>query len=293
MDFHLVAGRGLKSQVRRLLADQCALALRAAQGRVADPVHVIRTCGKRSRALLRLVRPAVKKQVFKRTNHAWRDIGRLLSADRDRTVARACLVEIRKRQATALSTATVRAALSALAGQTSGSPPTPAKKTLAKSLRIVRRDLKALRKHLRTLPLESAWSHVVAGFSRGQAAWVRSSRLALHARAGTTARHTWRKRTKDLRHQAQLLEPLAPTLCAPRAAGWKELGDRLGKEQDVALTCQHLAGMRPAITTRPVLAAAYRWQRELRRASNRLAKRLLETPAISPRQMQEWQHTTG
>jgi hypothetical protein len=47
--------------------------------------------------------------------------------------------------------------------------------------------------------------------------------------------HEWRKRTKDLWHQLELLEPLWPDLLKPLAEQFHALADHLGNEHDLAV----------------------------------------------------------
>src|SRR5688572_13438335 len=76
--FRLDPATSLRRQATILLDEELVAARRAAGSGEVDAIHAIRQHGKRSRALLRLVRPALRKKHFSCANHAWRDIGRSL-----------------------------------------------------------------------------------------------------------------------------------------------------------------------------------------------------------------------
>lgn len=88
MAYRFQRSESFKAGVRRILKEQVAKAhgqLSSAKDRIVV-VHEARKCIKRIRALLRLVQPSLDRQVYKTENVRYRDIGRLLSASRDRTV---------------------------------------------------------------------------------------------------------------------------------------------------------------------------------------------------------------
>lgn len=80
----------LGDNVRLMLDEQLSLArvqVTAKRGQpAAAGIHKARKAFKRSRALLRLVRPGLKASEHRRENKAIRDLGRTLAEERDRTV---------------------------------------------------------------------------------------------------------------------------------------------------------------------------------------------------------------
>lgn len=73
--------------IERIAGDQLDRALKELRGRSSDAaIHRARKRLKVVRAVLRLVRPALKPAVFDRENAAFRDIGRRLSVVRDADV---------------------------------------------------------------------------------------------------------------------------------------------------------------------------------------------------------------
>jgi CHAD domain-containing protein len=54
--------------------------------------------------------------------------------------------------------------------------------------------------------------------------------------------HEWRKQTKYLRHQLEILQPLRPARLKELAGQARALGDLLGDDHDLAVLCQKLGG---------------------------------------------------
>src|SRR5262245_53924237 len=99
MAYRLKLSESLTRGVRRIALDQLDLAEQRLKDK-SDPVaavHEARKSLKRTRALLRLIRPALGESVYRRENGQLRDAGRLLSASRDRDVMRETVVKLEAR----------------------------------------------------------------------------------------------------------------------------------------------------------------------------------------------------
>ena len=92
-----------------------------------------------------------------------------------------------------------------------------------------------------------------------------------HAERTTEAFHAWRKRVKYLRHHMEVLAAVCPDIAPKRAAGFKELGDGLGLDHD-------LADLETVITEATTASASPAAKRGLKRvADSFLRKREVKT----------------
>ena len=93
MAYRLKLKEPLTKGVRRIAGEQLGNAAARLEGgsNPETSVHEARKSLKRTRALLRLVRPGLGEADFRKANARLRDIARSLSAARDRDVVRALL----------------------------------------------------------------------------------------------------------------------------------------------------------------------------------------------------------
>ncbi|HEV3119690.1 MAG TPA: CHAD domain-containing protein [Gemmataceae bacterium] len=223
-------GKGVKRIVRKQLDN--ALEELGAPNR-DEVVHEIRKRFKRVRAVLRLVRDGLGDDVYRRENACFRDAARPLTEVRDAMV----LVE----------------ALDKLAEAAAGHKGAAA---LPRVRQILQADLQAVRQHV--LDEEGAFARVrelvqgararLRDWSIRHKGWsairpglkrvYKNARLALAgARADRTTEnlHEWRKQTKYLWHQLQLLEPTCPEAMKELVERSHELTQLLGDDHDLAV----------------------------------------------------------
>lgn len=259
----------LQDQVRAILNRECTAARRELWA--ADAVHAVRQHGKRSRALLRLVKPGLRKKHFRRMNHAWRDIGRLLAPARDHSVINDCLTRLQKRYPELLTTGTLVMLQRQL--------PRITRSHMQATLCQVQVALNELCPLLRRLSCDGSWSTVITGHTHAlDACRTAQRRVAEHNHA--TRRHEWRKRIKDVRYQTRLLRHLSPGMLTQVEKVWERMGDLLGAENDLVMTRRWIAGL-PAGKRRSAIGeAAQQWLRHLRRRTDRAAERLPDTAEL-------------
>jgi CHAD domain-containing protein len=269
--FRLDPAAGLPRQVLALLDEEVATARRAARGGGTAAVHAIRQHGKRSRALLRLVRPTLSGKRFTRINHAWRDVGRMLSAVRDRTAIADCLEALHKRYPEDIGAGAVVELRIHL--------PLIGPAHMGRVIGQAHRALTTLRHHLRDLRWRGGWSKAIKGHRDALEACHAARRRAL-VRQDAAERHEWRKRVKDVRYQTHLLGDLCPGVLGQLEDAWDRLGTALGRENDLVMTCAWLASLRGPPSAAVLLRAGQRWLRHLRRRSNRLAREIAVEPRL-------------
>ena len=262
----------------------------------AHAVHETRKALKRLRALLRLLARELGEDVYTRENAALRDIAAQLAGARDAAVMLATLEALIERH--------------------------PRKLGRRRSVRELRRRLRAEHERVQRLVLSDPAVHAnvlgeLHAFRWRAAAWKLSDRAGIElvgadleriyrqgrvryrrvaARKGerTIAMHQWRKRVKDLRYVAEMLDRRRrgdgarsrDARLRKLARGADELGELLGEEHDLAVFAERLrAGARSEHqrtwrtgrrTREQLLALIAKRRRVLRKRALQKGKRLYE-----------------
>jgi CHAD domain-containing protein len=209
----------------------------------ATAIHEARKHLKKTRALLRLVRPALGEAAYRRENAALRDAARRLSAVRDADVLVAT-VEALAATATgrlpAADFAALRAALAAEAAALRGAPDRGGAASGGTVAAAVADALRGALARVEAWPLADApWAAVVPAaertYRRGRAAFAAAS-----ARPTVEALHEWRKRVKDLWYHHRLLDAAWPPMMGAVASQAHALSELLGDDHDLAVLRERL-----------------------------------------------------
>ena len=190
-------------------------------------IHGARKQLKRARATLRLLRPAIGDEPYRRENIAARDAARPLSKARDDEVLGQALEGLVERFGSAASGLHLR----------QGTRQLP-----ATQLDRIKAALERSMARARDWHLDDAdWNCIEKGlrstYRRGRHALRRSRK----GRA-TEDLHEWRKQTKYLWHQLQVITPLAHGPIGELADEFHQLADYLGDEHDLAVLRERAAG---------------------------------------------------
>src|SRR3954452_8100151 len=199
-----------------------------------DPIEAIHDARKRikkTRALLRLARPALEKAESRRRNRALRDTGRAMSDNRDADV----LVE------------TVELLAERFVGQYPKTFFAGIKRPLATHARALRREADAAA-HADALsgleqdrwPLAELDPEAIAGSLERTSARGREAFATADRKPTTANLHEWRKRVKDLWYQQRLLEDTWPAVMKAQAKEAKTLSKLLGEDHDLAVLAEHV-----------------------------------------------------
>jgi len=249
--------------LQRMALEQIDLALDTleqggggANGRGASPpgeeaVHETRKAIKRLRALLRLLRSELGERAYRRESAALREIARQLSAARDAAVMAATVDALVERHPRRLARrGGVRSLQQRLAAERERARRGALAEPAARA--AVLGELRALRSRVAAwcLPAGAGAELVEHDLERiYRQGRRRHRRLARRRRRqDALAMHRWRKRVKDLRYAAEMLERRDPDggalargkrlrRIAQRA---DELGELLGEEHDLAVLAEHL-----------------------------------------------------
>jgi CHAD domain-containing protein len=257
-----------------------AEAIRIARGRIDDAVeqlrdpteeparavHEARKDMKKLRSLLRLARPALDSDRYRRENDRFREIGRNLSGTRDAEVKLQTLEGLRDRGARTGPVDEFAEILERERAATDASEAT---------LETAIAELDTGRQALDEWKL-AGWNPAGKGLRRA----YRRGRKALAAartEPSDEAVHEWRKRSKDLWYHLRLLRDARPKVLKPAAQEAHELSDLLGDHHDLAVLAEDLKARGSALSeTRrgTLLAAIRRRQRELLAAALPIGERL-------------------
>jgi CHAD domain-containing protein len=299
MAYRLSIADDVPSSVRLCAREQLAGAVERLEGADEDPVkavHEARKHLKKTRALLRLVRPALGSQAYRRENGALRDAGLALSGTRDADVLVQTAGKLAEHAAGRLPADTfeqLRDTLAAEAargrrGGASGSAP---------ELADVVEALRAAELRVETWRLDDAdWATVLAGLTR---AYARGREAFAVARATPEAEllHAWRKRAKDLWYHQRLLAPAWPDVLGAQAEEAHVLSELLGDDHDLAVLAGRLAegapSLAPAVDADRVALLALVAHRgdELRAAARQLGHRIYaESPKAFARRIARYVH---
>jgi CHAD domain-containing protein len=242
MSFELKPDKSLRKNIRRIARKQMDGALevltRARKRPRDESVHEARKAVKKIRALLRLVRPEIGERSYREENIRFRDTARPLTEVRDAKI----LIE------------TLDNLIKHFREHGDGRSFADVKEALEANLHVVRMRVlveqnafaKAAaavwqaRKRIKAwADVRDKWSAVGKGLID---TYRRSARAFREAAADATPEklHEWRKQTKYLYYQLEILRPLWPERMEELANEADRMGELLGDDHDLAVLRQTL-----------------------------------------------------
>jgi CHAD domain-containing protein len=211
--------------------DEALAQLTDPDGELDEAVHKTRTCLKKLRAVLRLVRTDLGKKTYKRENAHYRDAGRRLSVVRHGAVKLRTLDKLVER----CSDQTILDAVAATRERLASEYRKAVQDTLDEQLMAeVTTSLREARSRVDTWPIELDDFSALRGGLRRIYGCGRH-RLA-DARAGPNdeSLHEWRKQVKYLWYHIRILRPCRSDMLGELASSLHELSDALGDDHDLA-----------------------------------------------------------
>jgi CHAD domain-containing protein len=230
--YRLRLDRPARADLRRVLDGRFEVAIGELDQHGGEPetrVHHARTTVKRLRSALRLIRDTLDRGTYDDVNAELRAAGHALGAARDATAAAGALEALAARypeEIDAAEYACLRERIGADAQKAAGELDEGARRSL-EALGAARADLAAWPQ------AEVAVETLVGGFTRSYARARRARHAALTAPSDENL-HTWRRRVKDLRYQAELLEDIDRKRLRKLACRTRALADVLGEDHDLA-----------------------------------------------------------
>lgn len=252
---------------------------------VDDSVHEIRKAIKKSRALLRLLRPALGG-VCQDANAQLRSAGRALSELRDADALVGLVQQIEKNHQGVAKEALQQARSRILRRKRE----IVRHFTASKEVERISRQLNDVQKAVASWPLEQANAQTVASAIENT---VRRGRKA-YTRAIATQRsedfHEVRKRAKDLRYQLKFLSHLWPPVFDGYAESAKQLEQWLGEDHNLVILRETLNGRKSpgGAEMNGVFAALHKEQQRLRTHANCLGMLIYsDKPKLWTRRMED------
>lgn len=230
--FSLQAGEPVSGELVRIALGQLDTAIEQLERGSEEAVHEARKSLKRLRAVVRLARDQLGKEVYRRENRELRDLGRRLSGARDSRVLLETLDGIADEPPSGLRESL--AAEHALA-----------ELQLTGVRESVVRELREVRERVAAWPLEQdRVESLETGFRR---IYRRARRAYRRAQCDPTVEtlHELRKRSKDVWYCAQILAPVSPKPMKKLSRRAHRLSNLIGEEHDLAILAERVADGQP------------------------------------------------
>lgn len=230
MSYRLTTHETLGAGIRRIAREQLEAALckigNPSRGKEIEAIHDLRRHIKKTRALLRLVRGEIGKQVYARENGQLREVAREFSNLRDAGVRLQVIERFRhvvgEENAFSVTADALERELVALVDEF------PAQQEEAVGA------LQRISDRVEGWPVENLEIDDLCSALKDAYQRARKCFRCVCSKPTAENFHSWRKRTKDLWYQARILEKLnEPVLCAMADAG-RRLGQYLGELHDLA-----------------------------------------------------------
>lgn len=227
---HATCGaRGMRDLLQRQV--ETALAQLPQRQASDEQIHSARKHMKAARATLRLLRPMLSEVAYGRENRTLRDAARVLSAARDDTVLLQTLNELTRQT----KGSGKRRRLSEFRARLQ-------RDASRRRSELVRHGLRQSAARLRSaLTMVDSWPTPPEDWKPVYRSLRDSYRKGRHCARGNAQHatgptlHEWRKRTKYLRNQLELIAPVQHASVEAMSSKLHELSDHLGAEHDLAV----------------------------------------------------------
>ncbi len=242
-----------------------------------EDLHFVRVTIKRLRAILRLIRPAIKKRAFHRENLRLGAVARRLSIARDADVAKQTLARLPFSRQSEKDSAAV-----ALAGLSKNGAPG---KDVSKTMEVTASALGQTKRNLHRLRISRhEWEAIEPGVREVYRQCRKRMKRALE-RGDDEAYHKWRIRIKSLYYELQMLQPVWPARLTKMIVRLNRLQDQIGADHDLVVLKRSLDRSPDRFggskSVEQVLRFAKDKRQRLRRKTDPLGKAILDQPSRS------------
>jgi CHAD domain-containing protein len=224
--------------VRRILLAQLdeAIAGLKRRNRTDQSVHEVRLELKRARATLRLLRKCIGVDAYRRENASMRDAARPLTTVRDANVLLTTLRRLDPAEQAKQKQDFVRQLSSVLRRERR----TVRQRLLHKDVTAAAASLVAVKRRLQgvsesRLDQPALGAGVERAYKSGRKAFAQ-----VRQRPTDESLHEWRKQTKYLGNQLEIVLPLSPKRLATSCKKSNRLAERLGEDHDLALLSNNI-----------------------------------------------------
>lgn len=236
MPYRFKASSDPRKDVRRLFNEQIGRATAHLSGSEESgdtAIHATRKAMKRCRSILRLIRPALDEKIFRRHDHQFRDIARILSEHRNSEVLRETLHHLEQRS----ETADARNALAEALREVEAKPINgfPIVGGASQSVDLALSRLKDAEQAVSGLDIKNLrYRDLAEGFADIYAGGRKALKTAYRVQNAETF-HEFRKVLQHHWRHCQLLAPLWPELMNVRISAARELSQLVGIDHDLSL----------------------------------------------------------
>lgn len=252
MAYQLTGDESFSDGITRIVLEQVDKALVNLKPTIRNKdvaIHDARVCVKKVRAVLRLIRDSLGKEIYQEEDIAYRDLARTLSKVRDG----AAMLEVIDKLSERFSEQLAADAFANVRG-----PLKRAKKARqqdrAKAIRAAARSLREARKRIETWPAVGHHKSLTAGlkrvFKKG-----RATLQAAYDDPGVDGFHEWRKQVKHLLYQTRVLRPLWGKVMKTLNAQLKTLSEYLSEDHDLAILREKIADQLDDVENRTEIEA--------------------------------------
>jgi CHAD domain-containing protein len=281
------AGEGLKRIARGRAAEAMDELAGAGEKELAEAIHGARKDLKKVRAVLRLARKQLGKDLFKAEDRRYRDAGRLLSGTRDAEVKLETLATLRRQFSDGLPPEASKRWIQALEEERDEAAGTGGE--AARQIDRARDLIAGGLDRVGDWPLEGdSWRLLGPGLSKSYREGRRAMKRA-QTKPSVENVHEWRKRAKDLWYQLRIVQEAWPELLRATVDQAHELSDLLGDHHDLALLDEDLATRRDIGEREAFRALIEQRQEELLARALALGRRLYaEKPKAFGRRLERY-----
>jgi CHAD domain-containing protein len=281
-------GEGLKRIAEGRAAEATDGLANTGEKELAAAIHGARKDLKKLRAVLRLARKQMGKDLFKAEDRRYRDAGRLLSRTRDAEVKLETLAALRSQFSGDLPPEGSKRWVQVLEeerDEVTGAGGGEASRQIDQARNLIAEGLD----RVGDWPLKSdSWRLLGPGLSKS----YREGRRAMkrvQGKPNVENVHEWRKRAKDLWYQLRIVQGAWPQLLGATVDQAHELSDLLGDHHDLALLDEDLAARRDIVESEAFRALIERRQEELLARALELGRRLYaEKPKAFSRRLERY-----
>lgn len=253
MPYKLLLSEEISPAVRRIALEQLTRARKdlSAAKNIQEGVHRSRKCLKRLRSLMRLARPIIGEEMFKRENRSYRDIGRALARPRDAGALLETLIKFEAREDMERFQPLVQRLKHTIARD---------KQSFEAELEIIAlshivETLDASIARWRSLPLAGAeFEDLAHGFAMSYERGRRSLKVAL-SKNQSFYLHEWRKDVQQTWRHMQILTLIWPEDIMPRIRLAQEISRLMGTEHDLSELLLYMKANKRIFKKDPALKA--------------------------------------
>jgi CHAD domain-containing protein len=281
MKFFIKKKESLPTEIRRIAEEQLHVAVKQTSGRKvsATSIHSARKAIKRTRAVLQLLRCSGNEPAVRDEDHALRDAGRLLAAERDLHVQWIALKRLSICKHDGVCRALHERLQSAQQKQDSQS---------ADHIKQFNAAILSVQNHLATWPTIAVDRKQLAlALKRSYRRTRRCFKTVCEAPVGAKF-HDWRKAAKSFWHHLELTDSLAPKKLRKFSKNARDLAGYLGEEHDLYLLLTELADAHDP-DTRAVKREIRKMRSELQDRAFKIARQTFDlAPSAFHERVSRW-----